>query len=102
MKFHDVPQRGARGKIVASRNRFGPFQRERVNPHHPGTAAQRAVWNNMTDVSWLWNHLPEKQWPDWQKLAVQVPSRPNLGRSAPLDAAQLFKKINRVLATCGQ
>jgi hypothetical protein len=46
--------------------------------------------------------LPEEQWPAWQKLAVQVPSRPNLGHSAPLDAAQLFKKINRVLATCGR
>ncbi len=102
MKFHDVPQSGSRGNIVASRNHFGPFQRERVSPEHPRTAAQQGVWDNMRDVSWLWNHLPEEHWPAWRKLALQVPSRPNMGKSASLDAAQLFKKINRVLATCGR
>jgi hypothetical protein len=102
MKFRDDPQSGSRGNTVASRNRFGPFQRERVSPDHPGTAAQQGVWGSMAELSWLWNHLPEEQWPAWRKLALQVRSRPNMGNSAPLDAAQLFKKINRVLATCGR
>jgi hypothetical protein len=76
MKFRDVPQSGSRGNTVASRNCFGPFQRERVSPDHPGTAAQQGVWGSMAEVSWLWNHLPEEQWPAWRKLALQVRSRP--------------------------
>ena len=102
MKFKDVPQRGSRGKVTASRNRFGNFQRERVSPEHPSTAAQHGVWENMAELSWLWNRLSEEQWAGWRKLARQVYSRPNMGDSAPLDASQVFKKLNRVLATCGR
>jgi hypothetical protein len=42
----EVPQKGARGYIVASRNRFGRFHRERVSPDQPGTPAQRLAWDN--------------------------------------------------------
>ena len=100
MKFHDVPQRGSQGNTVASRNRSGPYHRELVKPHHPGTAAQHGVWENMADLSWLWNHLSEEQWAAWRKLAPQVRTRPKMGSPCSLDGCQLFKKINRVLATC--
>jgi hypothetical protein len=85
---------------VASQNRAGPYHRDRVKPHHPRTAAQHAVWENMADLSWLWNHLSEEQWAAWRRLAPQVRTRPKMGTRCPLDGCQLFKKINRVLATC--
>jgi hypothetical protein len=100
MKFRDVPQSGSRGNIVASRNRAGAYQRERVSPDQPATAAQCATWDSMADVSLLWNLLEEEQWAAWGRLAEGIHSRPNLGLSGRLSGCQLFKKINRLLATC--
>ena len=57
MRIHDVPQRGKRGKIVASRNRFGQYIKEFVPPEQPGTASQRIVWGNMSDLWRMWNEL---------------------------------------------
>jgi len=102
MKFQDVPQRGSKGNTTASRNRFSDFHRERVSPVHPRTAAQHGVWENMSDLSWLWNQLDEERWAEWRRLAPHVLSRPSTGKSAALDACQVFKKLNRVLATCGR
>jgi hypothetical protein len=102
MKIADVPQRGKRGRIVASRNRFGQFHREQVSLKQPCTPAQQAAWGNMKDLSQMWNELTEPQWNAWRTRAQGVHSRPRLGQSGPLDGCQLFKKINRVLATCGR
>ena len=102
MRILDVPQSGSRGNLTASRNRFGQFQRERVSPKHPGTAAQQGVWGTMTALSGLWNKLAEEQRAEWRRLAEEVHSRPKLGQSGPLDGCQLFKKLNSVLATCGR
>jgi len=102
MRALDVPQKGARGNTVASRNRFGQFLRERVSPNQPATAAQRAAWANMTALSRLWNELGQARRNAWRTLAATVHSRPSLNHSGPLDACQLFKKLNRVLATCGR
>jgi hypothetical protein len=100
--FQDVPQRGKRGNIVASRNRFGQYQKLFVSPKQPGTAAQRGVWGNMTEFSRVWNELSNERRAAWRRRALEVRSRPRLGQSGPLDGAQLFKKINSVLATCGR
>lgn len=102
MRMSDVPQRGKRGKLVASRNRFGPYLKELVPPEQPGTAAQQAAWDNMTELSWLWNQLSEQRRDAWRRQAEQLQSRRSLGQSGPLDGVQLFKKINRVLRTCGR
>jgi hypothetical protein len=102
MRVLDVPQKGARGNTVASRNRFGQFQRERVSPNQPGTAAQRAAWANMAALSRLWNTLGQPRWDAWRRLAATVRSRPALNQSGTLDPCQLFKKLNRVMATCGR
>jgi hypothetical protein len=91
MKFQDVPQRGSKGNTTASRNRFSDFHCERVSPVHPRTAAQHGVWENMADLSWLWNHLDEERWAGWRRLAPHVLSRPSTGNPAALDACQVFK-----------
>jgi len=100
MKFRDVQQSGSQGSTVASRNRSGPYHRERVSPEQPATDAQCVAWGNMKDVSRLWNLLEEEQRVLWRTRADQVHSRPNLGISGRLSGVQLFKKLNRVLATC--
>jgi len=102
MRFQDVPQKGKRGKIIASRNRFGPYQKQFVPPKHPGTAAQQEVWGNMTEFSRLWNELSDERRESWRRRAEEVHSRPSMGQSGPLDGAQFFKKINTVLRTCGR
>ena len=40
MKTFNGPQSGARGDVVASRNRSGQFLRQRVSPKNTNTAAQ--------------------------------------------------------------
>jgi hypothetical protein len=100
MRFQDVPQKGKRGKIVASRNRFGQYLKQFVPPKQPGTAAQLGVWGKMTELSWLWNELSDERREAWYRLASNVESRRSLGQSGPLDGILLFKKINAVLRTC--
>ena len=102
MRFQDVPQKGKRGKIVASRNRFGPYHKEFVPPDQPGTPAQRKAWGNMTELSWLWNELSDERREAWRRGAAEVHSRSSMGESGPLDGILFFKKINRVLRTCGR
>ncbi len=102
MRVVDVQQQGKRGGIVASRNRYGQYIKELVKPKQPGTAAQREVWGNMTELSWLWNELSDERRKAWRRLAAQVHSRPTLGQSGPLDGILLFKKINTVLRICAR
>jgi hypothetical protein len=102
MRFQDVPQTGKRGKMIASHNHFGPYQKQFVPPKQPGTAAQREVWANMTEFSRVWNELADARREAWRRQAEEVHSRSNLGQSGTLDGAQFFKKINTVLRTCGR
>jgi hypothetical protein len=76
MKFRDVPQSGSQGNTVASRNRSGPYHRERVSPDQPATAAQCGTWVNMSDLSRLWNLLEEEQRLAWERLSEGVPVGP--------------------------
>ena len=102
MKRLKKNQRGALGDIVSSRNRFGEYDRERVSPKHPRTFSQLGSWGNMGGLSALWNGLREEQRVAWRRLAQTIRSRSNVGPPASLDGPLLFKKINRVLATCGR
>jgi hypothetical protein len=102
MKFRDVPQSGSQGHTVASRNRSGPYHRERVAPAQPATDAQCAAWRNMSDLSRVWNLVEERQRIAWGGLAEGLHSTSNLGIAGRLSGVQLFKKLNLVLATCGR
>jgi hypothetical protein len=102
MKRLKKNQSGALGDLVASRNRFGEYDRKRVSPKHPGTASQLEAWGNMKYLSALWNGLREDQRVAWRRLAQELHTRPNMLQSGKLDGPLLFKKINRALATCGR
>ena len=100
MRFQDVPQKGKRGKIIASHNRFGPYQKAFVPPKQPATTSQQPVWGNMSDLWRVWNELSDARREAWWRQAAQVHSRPSLGQSGSLDGPLLFRKINIVLQTC--
>jgi hypothetical protein len=101
MKTPKKNQRGALGNIVASRNRFGDYDRERVSPEQRFTPATERTWGNMADLSDLWNDITEDQREGWWRLAVHVHSRTKVGQSGKLDGRLVFLKLNRVLCTCG-
>jgi hypothetical protein len=94
--------RGARGNVVASRNRFGDYDRERVSPDAHPTPARLRVWSNMGVLSDLWNEIGQARRIAWHRLADELHSRPRLGQFGRLDGRLLFLKLNRVLATCGR
>jgi hypothetical protein len=100
MRFQDVPQRGKRGRIIASRNRFGEYWKEYVPPRQPGTRAQRNAWGNLHDLWRLWNEISDERREAWWNLAAKLHSRRSLGQAGPLDGPVLFRKINTVLQTC--
>jgi hypothetical protein len=102
MKRPKKHQSGALGDLVASRNRFGEYDRLRVSPKHPGTESQLEAWGNMKYLWGLWNELSEDQRVAWRSRALEFHTRPNMAQSGKLDGPLLFKKINRVLATCGR
>src|ERR1035438_3029699 len=102
MRTADGPQRGKRGKLVASRNRFGQYHRERGPHKNHRTPAQKRVRGNLSEFARLWNHLKEERRVAWRARAREVRSRRSLGQSGPLDGPLLFKKLNTVLATCGR
>jgi len=102
MRFQDVPQKGKRGRVVASRNRFGPYQKVFIAPKQPGTPAQQCVWANMTEFSRMWNDFSDERRGAWRRRAKDVFSRPSMGQSGSLDGVQFVKKINTVLRTCGR
>ncbi|MCX6930134.1 MAG: hypothetical protein NT154_44020 [Verrucomicrobia bacterium] len=102
MRTVDGPRSGKRGKVVASRNRFGQYERALGAQQEGGTPARWRVWQNMSDFSRLWNRLTEEQRTGWRRLAEQHHSRHRLGQSGKLDGQKLFTKLNLVLATCGR
>jgi hypothetical protein len=56
----------------------------------------------MAEFSRVWNELSNERREAWRCQAQDIHSRPGLGQSGTLDGAQIFKKINTVLATCGR
>ncbi len=100
MRIVDVQQRGKRGTIIASRNRFGQYIKDRAHVEQPATASQLRVWGNTRHLWRLWNELSDAQREAWWKLAKAVKSRPTLGQSGVLDGPILFRKLNNVLHTC--
>ena len=70
MKARKKDQRGALGNIVASHNRFGDYDRDRVSPTQQSTRALDRAWGNMTDLSGLWNEITEEQREAWRRHSL--------------------------------
>jgi hypothetical protein len=100
MRTLDGPRSGKRGKIVASQNRFGAYEREQGPQKAAPTPARRRVWGNMKRSSSLWSRISEEQRVGWRRPAEEERSRPSLAQSGKLDGQKLINRLNTVLATC--
>lgn len=102
MKIRDIPQKGRRGRIVASRNRFGQYHREEGAHKNRHTPAQERARGSLTWFVRLYNEISEERREGWRRLAQEVESRPWQGESSPLDGPSVFRKLNTVLELCGR
>ena len=102
MKILDIPQSGNRGLYVSQGGRYGQISRALVIPANPRTVSQTSVRAILARVTMRWRTLREDQRTAWNAAASGVSSASRLGQSGPLTGAQLFTKINCILAQFGQ
>jgi len=101
MKTLDGTKSGARGDIVASRNRFGPHERQRVRHVKGRTPAQRGEGEGFGQVSSGWDALTEEERQLWLRDAPQYCTRRRNGKTHPLTGQLLYQKLNRARAKLG-
>jgi hypothetical protein len=94
MKALDIPKSGKCGDIVASRNRFGSYQRRHFSPTTRRSAAQRRAGSAFGKLSAYWDKLTQEQRQVWRADAWETPSRRRLGRSHRLIGSLLYIKLN--------
>lgn len=102
MKVIDVPRSGSQANTVASRNRFGQYNRNRATPTQPRTAAQIAVRATLTSNSQAWRDLSDANRAAWNAFAGETPFVDSLGQTIFLTGHQMFIKLNGALVASGQ
>ncbi len=101
MKTPKGPQRGKRGKVVASRNHYGSYEKELALPKKPRTSIQRLTTAGFGAISKVWNELTEAQRLAWMAEAGHSKSRSRLGESYSLTGQTYFMRINNARAGFG-
>ena len=71
MKTPKGPQRGKRGKVVASRNHFGSYERAHTSPKKDRTPSQQRTTAGFGVISRAWSELTEAQRQAWMGQARQ-------------------------------
>src|ERR1017187_1506896 len=100
-KTLDSTKSGARGDIVASRNRFGPHERRRPRLVRWRTAAQRRDGKAFGRVSSGWDELTNEERRLWAIGAEQVRTRRRNGKTYALTGQLLYLKLNKARAKIG-
>lgn len=72
---------GSQGSTVASRNRFGPYFRNRTLPVNPNSATQQIRRNVLKLASQAWRTLTDAQRSAWNEAAALIPLVDSLGRT---------------------
>lgn len=90
MKKLDVPQSGSAADIVASRNRFGQYNRTRATPVQPRTDRQVYIRGLMSDASQAWRSLTDELRAAWNAYASVTPSVDALGQTVYPTGHQRF------------
>jgi hypothetical protein len=90
MKKLDVPQSGSQADSVASRNRFGQYNRTRAMPTQPRTPAQVSARGYLTDASQAWRELTDAVRASWNAFAATQPRLDSLGQTIYPTGHQLF------------
>jgi hypothetical protein len=85
---------GSGGSVTASRNRFGPYFRNRVipvNPNTPGQTSRRVAFSN---ASSLWKTLSAAQKLSWEEFGAQYVRTDSLGGTYTLNGFMAFMETN--------
>lgn len=89
------------GSTTASRNRYGSYLRNRVQPADPSTAKQAAKRAQLTQFSQDYGALTDSQRAGWKALGEQITRTDTLGQTYNLTGLQAFVLVNANLATVG-
>jgi hypothetical protein len=85
---------GSAGSTTASRNRFGNYLRNRVQPVNPNSQTQQAVRALFGGFSQAWRSLTESQREGWNQMALNLGRDDSLGQQYFQTGAQLFVGTN--------
>jgi hypothetical protein len=106
MKYVPGPQvgqlSGSQGNTTASRNKWGSYLRNRVQPVNPNTPAQAAARLAIEQLSTAYRGLSNPQREDWSALGDQIVRQNSLGQTYTLSGLQAFTSVNRVRQLFGQ
>lgn len=90
--------RGSIGGKVYSRNRYGPYIRNRAVPINPNTARQQAARLNFSDCAVLWsNTLTAAQRTAWNLYGASVSVTNRLGQQIYLSGFNHFLRSNTAI-----
>ncbi len=101
MKTPRSLQSGKRGKVIASRNHFGSYERQHAVPKKVRTSAQQSTSAGFGAIAKAWSALTEAQRLAWIAEARQARSRSRLGESYALTGQTYFMRVNNVRAGSG-
>ena len=101
MKTPKGPQSGKRGKVVASRNHFGSYERAHTSPKKDRTPAQQRTTAGFGLIARVWSQLTEPQRLAWMAEATHSKSRSRLGESYTLTGQTYFMRVNNLRAGLG-
>lgn len=92
---------GSVGGVVASRNRYGAYLRNRTVPTNPNTVRQQAARAAFGIAAVSWAGLTAAQRGLWQSYATETPLLNRLGESITLSANAMFVRTNAFRLNAG-
>lgn len=93
--------RGSIGGIVASRNRYGAYLRNRTKPVDPGSTAQNDMRTRMASSVTQWRALGESERSAFNAKALTSPFTNRLGESFNPSGMNLFMQSATLLQMAG-
>ena len=101
MKIRKSPRSGKRGNVVASRNHFGPYEREHTSPKKERTPAQQSSQAQFGAVAKVWDQLTEPQRQAWIAQAKEAKSKSRLSERWSLTGQTYFIRVNNSRVSFG-
>ncbi|MCS1410981.1 MAG: hypothetical protein M2R45_04176 [Verrucomicrobia subdivision 3 bacterium] len=101
-KFLGIPNSGAQGGQVFSRNRFGQYTRTRAVPVNPNTPKQREARASLACCAAAWRELTARQKLAWKEFGQTQKRRGRLGQEYTMTGNMAFVSVNAALAKIGQ
>lgn len=90
MKKLDVPQSGSQASTVASRNRFGQYNRTRAIPTNPSSQRQMDIRGLFASASQAWRTLSDATRISWNAYAGTVTRIDSLGQTVYPSGHQVY------------